>query len=92
MRLDTRSGNCSPVRLAIFSASCGCIMLPVRFSSSSGREMPSNHIQQVNNVAARGFGHLLAFVVSNQTGHVDGMERVPPRFAVFIFDEVHGSS
>ncbi|MNE13997.1 hypothetical protein D3C80_1068540 [compost metagenome] len=34
-------GNCFSVRLRIFSASCGCIMLPVRFSSRSSSEMPS---------------------------------------------------
>ena len=35
------SGNCFSVRLAIFSANCGCIILPVRFSNSSGSEIPS---------------------------------------------------
>jgi len=47
-----------------------------------------NHIQRVNDVTL-GFGHLLAFVVADQTGHVDGMEW-NLRLAVFIFDEVHG--
>ncbi len=47
-----------------------------------------HHVQRVDNVAL-GLGHLLAFVVADQTGHVDGMER-NLRLAIFIFDEVHG--
>ncbi|ENZ84188.1 hypothetical protein D088_330001 [Salmonella enterica subsp. houtenae serovar 16:z4,z32:-- str. RKS3027] len=47
-----------------------------------------HHIQRVNDVTL-GLGHLLAFVVANEAGHVDGMERYL-RLAVFIFDEVHG--
>ena len=47
-----------------------------------------NHIQRVNHVTL-GFGHLLAFVITNQTGHVNSVER-HLRFAIFIFDEVHG--
>ncbi|MOA12824.1 hypothetical protein D3C78_1328460 [compost metagenome] len=47
-----------------------------------------NHIQRIDNVTL-GFGHFLAFIVTNQTGHVDGFKR-NLRFAVFIFDEVHG--
>lgn len=62
-------------------------MLPVRFSSSSSRDTV-HHIQRVDNVTL-GFGHLLAFVVADQAGHVDGMER-NLRLAVFVFDEVHG--
>ena len=47
-----------------------------------------DHIQRVDNVALR-FGHLLAFVIADQAGHVDGFKR-HLRLAVFIFDEVHG--
>ncbi len=47
-----------------------------------------NHIQRVNDVTL-GLGHLLAFVIADQTGHVDGLKR-NLRFTVFIFDEVHG--
>ena len=47
-----------------------------------------NHIQRINNVTL-GFRHLLAFVITNQAGHVNGVER-HLRFAIFIFDEVHG--
>ncbi|CCJ87390.1 hypothetical protein BN133_3767 [Cronobacter dublinensis 582] len=47
-----------------------------------------NHIQRVDNVPL-GFGHLLAFVIADKPGHVDGVER-HLRLAVFIFDEVHG--
>ena len=47
-----------------------------------------DHVQRVDNVTL-GFGHLLAFVVADQAGHVDGMEW-NLRLAVFVFDEVHG--
>ncbi|CCK17247.1 hypothetical protein BN136_3257 [Cronobacter universalis NCTC 9529] len=47
-----------------------------------------DHIQRVNHVAL-GFGHLLAFIVADKTGHIDGFKR-HLRLAVFIFDEVHG--
>ncbi|MNH03251.1 hypothetical protein D3C79_625080 [compost metagenome] len=47
-----------------------------------------NHVQRIDDVAFR-LGHLLPFVVADQAGHVDRLER-DLRLAVFVLHEVHG--
>ena len=77
-------GNCFGA-FGDFSASCGCTCYRCAFFQQLRQEMPST-ISSGSITLPRDLD-ILAFVIADQTGHIDGLNPAAPFSS---FDEVHG--